>query len=95
MALWAFTGPGRHLAWPSVATLSKMVQKSPRVVQRALRDLEEAHLIELQPDTDGRRIYQLRGGDAHDAGGDVDVAGGDAHVTLTSHVRGDAHVTGG
>lgn len=40
-----------HCAWPSIGTLASEVQASERTIQRALRSLEEAGLIEVSART--------------------------------------------
>lgn len=42
-------GDSEGSCWPGVKTIARELKLSPRTVQRALRDLEQAGLVQRQP----------------------------------------------
>ena len=42
-------GDSEGACWPGVKTIARELKLSPRTVQRALRDLEQAGLVQRQP----------------------------------------------
>jgi DNA-binding transcriptional ArsR family regulator len=89
----------RHVAWPSIASLSSIAEASPRTIQRALSDLEELGLIERVgrhrhdgAQTSNRFLLRVEGGgDKLTGGGDRMTRGG----ATDCHRGGDTGDRGG
>ena len=74
-------------AWPSKATLASMTGRSPRVVQRALRELKSAGLISVRQSSGRTPHYRLSAGPP-----ETPTSPQGSRPRLW---RGDAHVQGG
>ena len=59
LVLGSFVSDDASDAWPSKATLAAMTGRSPRVVQRALRDLKSAGLISVRQSSGLTPHYRL------------------------------------
>ena len=84
MVLGSFVSDNASDAWPSKATLASMTGRSPRVVQRALRELKSAGLLSVRQ-SDGRTPhYRLSAAPPETPtspqGSRPRLWGGDAHV---------------
>ena len=84
MVLGSFVSDDASDAWPSKATLASMTGRSPRVVQRALRELKSAGLLSVRQ-SDGRTPhYRLSAAipetPTSPQGSRPRLWGGDAHV---------------
>jgi DNA-binding transcriptional ArsR family regulator len=85
-------GPDGEHAWPSVARLARYAQVTPRQVQRHLRDLEEAGLVQITQ-KEGRyrgREYRIV---LPAVMGDADVTHGAAMGDTGDAIMGDVSVT--
>jgi DNA-binding transcriptional ArsR family regulator len=77
-------------AWPSVERLAKLTHRSPRSVQRALRELEEAGWIEA---TSSRKGGRAEGGDGRATRYRATFPKGDTDDTLQGRHSRRARVT--
>ena len=59
LVLGSFVSDAASDAWPSKATLASMTGRSPRVVQRALRELKSARLISVRQSSGRTPHYRL------------------------------------
>ena len=92
LTLGSFVSDDASDAWPSKATLASMTGRSPRVVQRALRELKSAGLISVRQSSGRTPHYRLstappempttlQGRRPRPGGGDAHVRGGETPTT--------------
>ena len=76
LTLGSFVSDGDKDAWPSVLTLASMTGLTRRTVQRALRALEDARLVQTVTVTGQSSRYRLTTGVTGPQGGRKSYAGG-------------------